>query len=227
MRACADPVGHLERFGQVMGDIRLSGWAFDPHTTAPIDLEIEINGHYQRVSANEPRPDVAAAFPGVGGNHGFDLFTEGGPAGTSVKICVRSPIPEKPGLPAVFGCRIIVMHDPSAFTAEAGSPTQRPALALLEGADAVNGGIHVRGWAADAAGGSALAGTQLLLVRDDQWQARVDLGSHAIADPWLNDATGAPPGTAASFDFVVPRADFDHIDSVCILPAYSCRGVNT
>lgn len=48
------------------------GWAIDPDTTAPVAVHVYVDGVGAGVlTADQDRPDVAAAFPGAGAAHGF------------------------------------------------------------------------------------------------------------------------------------------------------------
>lgn len=55
----------------------ISGWAFDESLpTASISVHIYIDGKlFTGAQANQSRPDVGAAFPGAGNNHGFRVAT--------------------------------------------------------------------------------------------------------------------------------------------------------
>ena len=56
---------------------RIRGWAFDESLlNTAIKVHIYIDGKYnQEVTANQSRPDVGAAYPGAGNNHGYTLPT--------------------------------------------------------------------------------------------------------------------------------------------------------
>ena len=65
------------------------------------------------VAANTPRPDVGAAFPGVGSSHGFDSAVAGPLAAGSHQLCVT--IVGVLGGPAThdLGCRTLVIAAPA------------------------------------------------------------------------------------------------------------------
>ena len=50
---------------------RVGGWAIDPDTADPIDVHVYVDSSGRAITADGSRPDVAAAFPGYGANHGF------------------------------------------------------------------------------------------------------------------------------------------------------------
>jgi len=67
------PFGMLEGVHGVSGGINVSGWTIDPDTASPIFAWIDISGSAIAPSAGGARPDVAAAFPGYGPNHGYHV----------------------------------------------------------------------------------------------------------------------------------------------------------
>ncbi|HVS58326.1 MAG TPA: hypothetical protein VHD60_01155 [Candidatus Saccharimonadales bacterium] len=82
---CGNPVGSLPGI-QVPTDpppqgnvdtycTTIQGWAFDKSVpTQAIFVDIYVNGSpWRRITANGSRPDVGAANPGVGNNHGFSV----------------------------------------------------------------------------------------------------------------------------------------------------------
>jgi spore germination protein YaaH len=70
----ANPAGNLERVTGGVGGFTATGWALDPNTADPIEVVLYVDGakSLQQV-ASASRPDVAAAFPGFGANHGFSF----------------------------------------------------------------------------------------------------------------------------------------------------------
>lgn len=81
----AAPFGHVD----VANNLVISGWAFDPEAAgAPVNIRVDIDGAAGvLISANLPRPDLAAA-PAIGSpNHGFSYQMPGltpGPHAVSV-----------------------------------------------------------------------------------------------------------------------------------------------
>ena len=72
------------------GTFRVRGWAFDRDAaTSPINIHVYIGGPAGTAgaeginigAANVSRPDVGAAFPGVGDNHGYDTTINTGKRG--------------------------------------------------------------------------------------------------------------------------------------------------
>lgn len=66
------PAGNLEVVTASHDQVSVAGWALDPDTAAPISVDIYVDGvNLQRLTADQSRPDVAAAFPGWGAAHGY------------------------------------------------------------------------------------------------------------------------------------------------------------
>ena len=67
------PSGNLESATVSGRSVVMKGWTFDPDTpTDPVQVHFHIDGRYAgQMNASASRPDVAAAFTGVGPNHGF------------------------------------------------------------------------------------------------------------------------------------------------------------
>lgn len=66
------PVGQLESATTAAGTATLTGWALDPDTTGPADVEVRVGGMPAvRVPANHSRPDIEAVHPTFGPLHGF------------------------------------------------------------------------------------------------------------------------------------------------------------
>ena len=69
-----NPFGYVDSATALPGAARVVGWSIDPDTVDPIQVRLLIDGQLGPLAtANAPRPDVAAAFPGFGPNHGFDV----------------------------------------------------------------------------------------------------------------------------------------------------------
>lgn len=67
------PFGMLEGVAVEAGITRATGWVVEPDDpTSPVVTHFYVNGLYSgAVSASDDRPDVAAAYPGVGPAHGY------------------------------------------------------------------------------------------------------------------------------------------------------------
>ncbi len=67
------PFGMLDSARTVNGITTVGGWAVEPDApTAPVTVFFSVDGRLSgRLTAGGPRPDVAAAYAGVGPNHGY------------------------------------------------------------------------------------------------------------------------------------------------------------
>jgi hypothetical protein len=69
-----NPVGFLDTADPATGGIRVTGWAVDPDTADPVTVRVTVGGTVVGTTvANIARSDIAAAYPGYGPNHGFDV----------------------------------------------------------------------------------------------------------------------------------------------------------
>ncbi len=117
----------------VFGAVTLGGWAIDRDTTGAVRIDVYSDGRgLASFPADLPRPDVGAAYPGFGDNHGIGR-TVPLDAGTH-EICVYA-INVGVGSNTSFGCRTVQVIQASPFgdTAVAVAP----------------GGVQLRGWTID------------------------------------------------------------------------------
>lgn len=129
----SNPIGNVEVLSGSPGQVRVGGWAFDPDSSAPIEVHVYVNGVGARTNANIPRPDVGAAY-GNGANHGFDVILP--PQGSGPQqVCVYA-INSGYGTNALLTCRTV--------TALTGSP-----LGVIDSVTASPGSITISGWALD------------------------------------------------------------------------------
>jgi hypothetical protein len=99
----SDPLGSLDVVRTGSGGIGVRGWAIDPDSTSPISVDLYVQGGGgARVSADTSRPDIAAAFPGYGNNHGFSATLPGSGGGHTV--CAYA-INTGPGANTLLGCK--------------------------------------------------------------------------------------------------------------------------
>ena len=106
--------------------VTVSGWAFDPDSSNPVTVRVAVDGAPTVVSANQSRPDVGAAFPGVGQNRGFQSTI--GVGGGLHTVCVTF-VDQVPGLPGVTGdrapaCGSVIVGPTAIGTTGIAGPTQ-------------------------------------------------------------------------------------------------------
>jgi hypothetical protein len=202
------PVGHFDNAVAVPGGIHLWGWAIDPDTTTPIYVWVTLDGTARHLYANAPRPDVAAAYPSSGPNHGF-VGTLTAPAGTHTVCATASNI--GPGTHQPLGCRTI--------TVRAGSP-----IGNFENARAVNGGIEVKGWAIDPDTTTSIY----------MWVTLDGVGRHLYANQARPDVAAAYPAYGPNHGFTGTLIATTGTHTLCVTASnvgpgahtpYGCRSV--
>ena len=103
-----DPFGDLNGVSEDTnnpGQLTLDGWAIDPNTTGPIQVHVYVNGQWGgEFTADASRPDVGAAYPGYGDNHGFSATATANAASNTV--CAYG-INQGPGGNALLGCTVV------------------------------------------------------------------------------------------------------------------------
>lgn len=137
------PVGNLEAVQLRPGGLRASGWVGDVDASAPLDLQVRVDGVVAATGlANAPRPDVAAAYPALGSRTGFaiDVNLPAGPA--QYEVCVNAgDVPS--GERIRVGCTTLT------------TPGSNP-VGNMSPVVAVPGGAQVRGWTLDPDSANAL-----------------------------------------------------------------------
>jgi len=128
------PRGYLDSTNGVADGILIAGWSLDPGVPDSTWLHVYVDGRYVTgVNANLSRPDVAAAFPGLGAAHGFSARIPA--AGGSREICVFA-LNVGADKATNLGCRQVIVG-PAA------------PLGRLDDVAASPGSISVRGWTFD------------------------------------------------------------------------------
>lgn len=136
LRNCtSNPRGNLDVVAAGIG-VRVQGWAHDPDLSSSIPVHVYVDGTFAGVlEAERSRPDVAAAIPGVGPNHGFDGSFRVG-AGLH-QVCAYAINGGAYGFTnPLVGCRSVLID---------GSPT-----GYLDSVTASAGSVRTRGWVIDA-----------------------------------------------------------------------------
>ena len=75
----AHPIGSLDSAYANGRTIVMSGWALDPETVLQTNVMLVVEGRWYIVLANGWRPDIDAAYPGYGAQHGFAGYIEASP----------------------------------------------------------------------------------------------------------------------------------------------------
>jgi GH25 family lysozyme M1 (1,4-beta-N-acetylmuramidase) len=102
----ANPVGNLEAVTRSGNQVTVSGWVIDPDSTGPVDIHVYVDGGWGGlVQAAAPRPDVGAAFPSYGPDHGFALTI---PVSAAPRQVCAYAINVGPGTTnPLLGCRVV------------------------------------------------------------------------------------------------------------------------
>ena len=101
----SNPFGMIDALTTSPGKVSAAGWAIDPDTSAPIIVQMYIDGRANALTwANLSRPDVGAAYPLYGPNHGYSLTMATTPGRHTV--CLYG-INTGPGASTQLGCRAV------------------------------------------------------------------------------------------------------------------------
>lgn len=81
------PFGSVDAAAATRGAFKTNGWAIDPNTINPINVDVVIDGTVVvSAPANATRTDVGTAYPNFGSNHGFNYAVR--PGGGSHQACM-------------------------------------------------------------------------------------------------------------------------------------------
>ena len=192
------PTGNWERLSASGATLTVSGWALDADAPAdPLQMHVYVDGRLSVVTANESRPDVGAAFPGVGDAHGFS-WTGSVLPGTH-ELCVYALDAFLPSSTTSLGCRTIA----SQMALPVGN---------WETLSASGSTLTVGGWTFDPDGPTAAAevhvyvdGQNAVSTAD---QTRTDVGAafpQAGASHGFNLTRSVPPGEHRVCVYVIDR----------------------
>lgn len=139
-RPTGSPFGRLDGYRRAgPGKVELTGWAIDPDATGPVEVHLYDETGPAPVglvglTASTTRPDLAAAYPGWGGDHGVSA-TVALPPGDR-RVCAYAIDLVAPGSTSSLGCTTVPM----------------PAGAPIGTVDLVAAGprsVRVAGWTLD------------------------------------------------------------------------------
>lgn len=100
-----NPIGTLDSVTNAEAGVVVRGWALDPNSAGPIDVHVWVDGQPKvALRADRSRPDVGAAMPRYGANHGY-RGTLTLPHGAHT-VCTYG-IDVGPGTNTALGCRTI------------------------------------------------------------------------------------------------------------------------
>jgi uncharacterized protein YkwD len=106
------PTGSFDGVSQTgEGTATASGWAFDPDTTATIDVHVYVNGRWGgSTRASSSRPDVGRVFPQYGPDRGWTIQLGGLPAGTHQVCAYAINAPGTSGSNPLLACRSVTIR---------------------------------------------------------------------------------------------------------------------
>jgi hypothetical protein len=85
--------------------IRVRGWTLNPRSAAPLAVAVSVDTRWTLAYSTSPRPDLAAAFPFLGGNHGYDLTLAATPGAHFVCVVAGGS-----GVTlTILGCRVVTV----------------------------------------------------------------------------------------------------------------------
>ena len=101
------PFGQLDSTSTGPSKVTANGWAIDPDTTSPIMVQMYVDGLANSLTwADQPRPDVGAAYPQAGPNHGYSVTMSTTPGRHTV--CLYA-INTGPGTSRQLSCRTLTV----------------------------------------------------------------------------------------------------------------------
>ncbi|MEV7874831.1 hypothetical protein [Microbacterium sp. NPDC089188] len=101
------PIGRLDAVTATTGALTVRGWAFDPDVAGPVTVRVSIDGSVRTIRADRSRPDVGAAFPAAGSNHGFEQrYT----ASKGDRQVCASVVDDKGGFTVSLGCLSVAVR---------------------------------------------------------------------------------------------------------------------
>jgi len=132
----SSPAGVVDVASGGPTSIFVAGWAIDPNTTDPIEVHVYIDGVGTNLGlASDSRPDLAEAFPGSSGDHGYSHVFDGLSPGVH-EVCVFG-INSGPGNNTLIRCQAVTV------------PTGSPIGVVDEAVMGPDGVLAVSGWSLD------------------------------------------------------------------------------
>lgn len=209
------PVGALESVVVVGARAEVTGWALDLDTTAAIKVHLYVGAAGSEITANRPRSDIGAQYPGFGPDHGF-FDSVALPVGVS-SVCAYA-INNAAGGNTLLGCKNVTVAAP---TADLG----RMPFGNYEGVTLAGNIAVVSGWAIDPDTAAPIkvhvyvGGAGFEYTAD---KARSDVGSlypSSGANHGFSETITLPTGTSTICVYAINNAAGGH-------PLLGCRVVN-
>ncbi|MFG6403857.1 hypothetical protein [Microbacterium sp. P04] len=132
------PVGQLDELVAGSTSLTVRGWALDPDSADPVDVQLVVDGVPTTIRASASRPDLLAHYPAHGASHGYSTTVALSPTANSV--CVVA-VNVARGADVTLGCRSVLRP--------ATSDLNRPSTGNLESVIVGGDAAVVTGWALD------------------------------------------------------------------------------
>lgn len=186
------------------GFVHARGWGIDPNTTQALPIALVVDGVWiETITAGGSRPDVEAAHPGWGPDHGFDKVAWA-PGGVH-NVCLVA-LNLGPGTDTVLGCRWLQVLPPG------------PPIGNIDAWATEPGAAAIAGWAIDPDVGGPVeihvsldGGARWEVTRTGTGRPRPDVGA---AFPGFGDERG--------WDLKFPLGPGDH--SACVFAVNQGEG---
>jgi hypothetical protein len=197
------PHGAFDTAKVTTAGVTVNGWAIDPDTTAPINVQVKVdNQAVQTLAASATRNDVARAYPTAGAKHGF-TGTVVLPSGKHT-VCITGVNVSRGANAAVGGCKTVSISTASPHGA-------------FDKAAVTTSGVTVAGWAIDPNTASPIT----VRVQVDGRTAQT-LTAAAVR----NDVARAYPKAGAKHGFTSTVAVPAGTHTLCIAGVNVGSGVN-
>jgi GH25 family lysozyme M1 (1,4-beta-N-acetylmuramidase) len=181
------PRGNLDAAAGGRGSVSVAGWAFDPDAPQPLDVHVYVDGRARRaVTADQSRPDVAAAYTGAGPAHGFSVEVPEVDGGRH-QVCVWA-LNIGPGANTVVGCATVDVARATPY-------------GWVDAATGGFGRVDVSGWAIDP---DTTAAVPTHVYVDGALRADVVAGAERPDVGAANPGSGSAHGFSAAITGVAP-----------------------
>ena len=201
------PIGYLESLTVSGSTATAAGWALDPDTKSPIRVRLKVGGSTSEVTADRARPDIGAAYPASGPNHGFSAKLKL-PTGEST-VCAVAVNNAVIGGDTAIGCRKVTVAPPTPAV-------NKPPIGSFESVGVSSGTLTIAGWAIDP---NVTGPIQVHVYVDG-------VGKAYTADVSRPDVAAAYPGYGDRHGFVVKAPVSPGSHSVCVYAIDDAGGSN-
>lgn len=188
------PIGSLDQAIVLGSTITVRGWILNPDAPSQVGtVHAYVDGTgYVLNPADRQRLDVAQAYPGAGGNHGFDAQVPLNHTAGAHTVCVYAINASSRGANPLLGCKSFTLTGP---------PVVSPVGALDPLEFFADGRPVVRGWAVDP--DDINQDLEVRLYLDGRYVADLPPSQDRAQRPDVTQATGA---THAGFVSIQPAA---------------------